>query len=301
MEKEEFYYREQVCTDTFNSLGQVYNACTSENHPLIFITEEDFKTGMSILGISALMNREIQIYAFQLMSNHIHLVIGGDEQQIMSFFNYFVDRLEYCFPGRLDLKQFKLKLFQIEDIAYFRNSIVYVNRNGFVVNSNVTPFSYPWGTSICFFQPIVSKYFKLGGMAIGTRKIRNLMHTKNADSLSDTLIIDGYVPPLEFCKVSMAELVFRDAKQYFYMISRNVETYSKIAKLLGESIYYNDNDLYIAATKIAKEQFESKDLNTLTAGQKIELAKQLHFEYNAGDKQLQRMLKINENILKSLF
>lgn len=85
MEKEEFYYREQVCTDTFNSLGQVYNACTSENHPLIFITEEDFKTGMSILGISALMNKEIQIYAFQLMSNHIHLVIGGDEQQIMSF------------------------------------------------------------------------------------------------------------------------------------------------------------------------------------------------------------------------
>ena len=67
------------------------------------------------------------------------------------------------------------------------------------------------------------------------------------------------------------------------------------------TIYYNDNDLYIAATKIAKEQFKSKDLNTLTAGQKIELAKQLHFEYNAGDKQLQRMLKINENILKSLF
>ena len=256
---------------------------------------------MSILGISALMNREIQIYAFQLMSNHIHLVIGGDEQQIMSFFNYFVDRLEYCFPGRLDLKQFKLKLFQIEDIAYFRNSIVYVNRNGFVVNSNVTPFSYPWGTSICFFQPIVSKYFKLGGMAIGTRKIRNLMHTKNADSLSDTLIIDGYVPPLEFCKVSMAELVFRDAKQYFYLISRKIETYASIAKSIGEYVFYSDSDLFLAASKIAKDTFGAAELNALTAQQKIELAKRLHFDYNASEKQLQRLLKIDKNILNSMF
>lgn len=111
-------------------------------------------------------------------------------------------------------------------------------------------------------------------------------------------VIDGYVSPLEFCDVSSAESLFRDAKQYFYLISRNVEMYSEIAKSIGESIFVND--LYIAAVKLAREQFSTNDLRTLDTGCKIELARRLHFDYNAGTKQIGRLLKIDNNLLNAL-
>lgn len=291
---------EMACENNFRNLGPVYNANTSENYPIIFVSEEDFKAGMSILAICVRMHPNVRVFAFQLMSNHIHLVIGGDSQVILEFFEYYAERLNKFFDGRICLNDLSLKLFPIGDLSYMRNAIAYVNRNGFVINNNVTPFSYPWGSSPYFFQPMAVGYSILSGEPIGIQKLRALMHTRICDSFKGLKVIDGYVSPLEFCDVSSAESLFRDAKQYFYLISRNVEMYSEIAKSIGESIFVNDNDLYIAAVKLAREQFSTNDLRTLDTGCKIELARRLHFDYNAGTKQIGRLLKIDNNLLNAL-
>lgn len=301
MDKVNFLIREQDCADVFYSLGPVYNACTPENHPIVFKTDADFKAGMSILAICALMFPRIRIYAYQLMSNHLHLVIAGEKKDIEDFFEYFRGRLDRYFDGNVDLCGYKLKLFLIEDLSYFRNAIVYVNRNGFVVNDNCTPFSYPWGSGSFFFQPMSISYARVCGKPAGIRMVREFMHTRHADGLKDVITVDGFVSPLEFCDIKTAERAFRDAKQYFYLISRNVETYANIARTIGESVFYNDNDLYLAAVKMAKDHFAAKDLHSLSASQKIDMARRLHFDFNAGDKQLQRLLKIDAEILKSLF
>lgn len=301
MEKNNYYYKEQECNDVFNRLGQVYNTCTPENHPVIFRTEEDFKAGMSILAICAKLYPQIRIFAFQLMSNHMHMVVSGDKAVIEDFFYYFKDRLDWYFEGNVDLKDFNLKFNSIDDLAYFRIAIVYTNRNGFVVLDNVTPFSYPWGTSQYFFQPLASNYAKVTAKPITVIPLRRLMHTKNVDKMKDIKVVDGCVCPLEFCDVATAESMFRDAKQYYYMISRKVEAYASVAKSLGESIFFSDNDLYIAAKTLAQNHFGANDLAVLTAYQKVELAKRLHYDYNASDKQLQRMLKIDPEILKAMF
>ena len=47
MKKTNYYVREQECEDKFRSLGNVYNANTPENHPLIFTKDDDFKAGMT--------------------------------------------------------------------------------------------------------------------------------------------------------------------------------------------------------------------------------------------------------------
>lgn len=282
-------------------MGQVYNANTPENHPIIFKTEEEFKTAMSILAACAAMCQDVKVYAFQLMNNHIHLVVGGAETDIRKFFDYFVSRLLKFFGNALNLSGFTLKLFPVSDLAYIRNAIAYVNRNGFVVNNDVTPFSYPWGSSRYFFQPFARRYEEICGRAIGVAALRSLMHSRACDHLKDLKFIDGYISPLEFCRIAEAESVFRDAKQYFYIISRNVESNSEIARSIGESIYYTDNDLYGAATKMAKEQFGDYNLKSLSVEAKLKIAKRLHYDYNAGDKQLNRLLGIDLTILRALF
>ena len=281
-------------------MGTVFNANTPENHPVVFSTDEQFKAGMTILAVCARMFPDIRFYAFQLMNNHIHLLVGGDEQRIQDFFAYYVGRLDKYFEGRLDFSEFHLKLFPVSDLSYLRNAVVYVNRNGFVVNNDVTPFSYPWGSSPYFFQPMAARYFALAGKAIGNTLLRAVMHTKSSDKFNCLKMADGYISPLEFLDIEASESVFRDAKQYFYLISRKVEAYSDVARSIGEAIFYNDNDLYTAAVKLSMEHYGCRDPRILPASENIELAKRLHFDYNAGEKQLQRLVSIDASLLKSL-
>lgn len=295
------FNKEAECGIAFRRMGTVFNANTPENHPVIFNKPADYQAAISILAVAVRMMPGITVYAFQIMSNHIHLVIGGDKQRIQEFFAYFVGRLEKYFGGRIDFSRFELKLFPVNDLSYLRNAIVYVNRNGFVVHNEYTPFSYPWGSSAYFFQPIAVRYAQVSGKAIGNSVLRSLVHSKSCDHLKDLKMVDGSISPLEFTDIHVAESVFRDAKQYFYMISRNVETYSDVARSIGESVYYNDNDLYVAATRFASGQYGMNDLRTLPVAAKLELAKYLHFEYNASIKQLQRMLSIDGDVLKAMF
>lgn len=293
---------ELECENIFRRMmGKVYNANTPENHPIIFKTETDFKAAMSIVAVSARMYPEVKVYCFQLMSNHVHFVVNGSESSIRLFFEFFVGRLKKHFANSVDLSGFTLKLFLVTDISYFRNCIAYVNRNGFVVNNDVTPFSYPWGSSRYFFHPFSRLYDVKCGRKTGVAAIRALMHSRACDHLKGLKSIDGYISALEFCHIDEAESIFRDAKQYFYTISRNIESNSEVAKSIGEAVYYTDTDLFSAASKMAKENFGSYNLKILSVESKLEMAKRLHYEYNAGDKQLNRLLGIDLALLKALF
>ena len=301
MEKDKYYFREQECADVFNRLGTVFNANTPERHPTIFNTTEDYVAGMSIFGISAMMFPKMRIFAFQLMSNHIHMVVSGDKDYIKEFFSYFKERLDRHFNSQVDLSSFELTCFPVNDLAYFRNGIAYTNRNGFVVCDCFTPFSYPWGTSPYFFQPMVKQYVRISAKPATVAWMRKVMHTHDLDICKKAFIVDGYIPPLSFCDIQTAEAVFRNAKQYFHDIARKVEAYASIAKSIGESVYFTDIDIYNIASQIAKDDYGAKDLTSLDAKHKIELARRLRFDYNAGGKQIQRMLKINDDVLKALF
>jgi len=294
------FNKEEYCEIAFRKEGTLFNANTPENHPLVFTTSEDFNAGMSILAVCAKTFSDIKIYTFQLMSNHIHLIVGGDQKITMEFFSYYVSRLDKYFEHKRDFSGFKLKLLQITDLTYLRNAIVYVNRNGFVVNNDVTPFSYPWGSSLYYFQPVAVRYAQVAGRPMGVIPLRNLMHTRSCDRFKDMKVVDGHISPLEFCEITTGERFFRDAKQYFYNISRKVERYADVARSIGEAIYYNDNDLFTAALKITMEQYGAHDLKTLPISAKIELSRHLHFDYNASAKQLQRLLSVDAELLTSI-
>ena len=304
MKNSDIFAMEQECEVLFRSLIPVYNACTSENFPLVFASDEDYKAGMSILAISAGLFPRVKILSFQLMSNHAHFVISGDAEYILEFFSFFRGRLAMWLDekgGSREARGFDLKLFPIEDLDYLRNAVAYVNRNGSIVNDAFTPLSYPWGTSAYMFQPLTERYISACGRALGVREMRSLMHSKCADCLKSVIAVDGYASPLSFCDIRLAESLFRNARQYFYTVSKKVEAFSRISKMIGEMVCFTDNDIFIAATEIANRKYGIKKLVALPAGSRIELARCLHYDYNAGDKQIQRLLKLDLNLVRSLF
>ena len=95
--------------------------------------------------------------------------------------------------------------------------------------------------------------------------------------------------------------MFRDARSYFYSLTRNVEAFSQIASRLKDSIFLTDEELYSVICSHINKEYSVKTPSQLSAPQKIDTACQMHFGYNASNQQLRRMLRLDLSILEELF
>ena len=300
MSRAGFYDRENLCQYYFDKLGCIYHLCTPENHPLIFRNDDEFKIGMNLLGIAAKSHPGIRILTFELMSNHLHQITTGRKEDIESFFTSLKRLISRCLPES-DLSGFNMYLHEIKTLENLRNAIAYTNRNGSIIDPDVCPYTNRWGANRYYFNPEAKARYEVQKQKATTRQIRNLAQSRKYDEIKDLYIVDGYISPMSFCAIYEGESLFRDARHYFTKVSRHIESYDEIATMIGEQIYYTDDDLFSAACTIAAKQYECRIPSQLPRNQKIELAKILHTKYNAGIKQLQRMLKIEQDILTALF
>lgn len=299
-----FHEKEAVCQNKFNEIRNVYHACTPENHPVILTTDQDFKTAMTLLGICIHKYKMLKLLTFELMSNHLHLVIVGNEEDIRDMFEDFKKLLHKCILNDYTCTQlinFKLTLHTVNDLENLRNVIAYVNRNGSVIDENHTPFSYIWGANRFYFNPEAVSRHQMQKRQLRVLECRTISRSRKYDDVGNLFFVDDYLSPISFCYITEGEQLFRDARQYFFKISRNIEGYEQIARLIGENLFYSDSDLFQIACSLSQKGFGCRTPHLLAKEDKIKLAKTLYHEYNAGLKQIQRMLKIDQYTLKAIF
>jgi REP element-mobilizing transposase RayT len=298
-----FAAEESRCEFVFQQLGPCWHLYTPENHPVILVTKEDYRTAMTLLAICALSFPSVRIITFQWMSNHLHITLAGPEKDIAAMFamlrkylgNYLASK------GRPEsLKGWGFKLRLIESLSDIRNVIAYNNRNGFLVHRDSTPFTYPWGGNRFFFNPDAKQRFKDCRDTIPKALIRERFHTHKFDGFAGKPFMDGLIPPPAFCYFASSEGLFRNARHYFSLISRNIESMKAIAKEIGESVFYTDDDLYSILLEICREHYDAGRPTLLPAQAKLEVARKLHYEYNASVKQISRMLKLNLSLLEGI-
>ena len=298
-----FANEEARCEYIFSTLGPFWHLYTPENHPVILVTKEDYCAAMTLLAICALNFPNVRILTFQWMSNHLHVTLSGPEKDIVALFAMLKKYLGYYLKsiGReVSLEGWDYRMRRVDSLNDIRNVIAYNNRNGFLVYSNYSPYSYPWGANKCFFNDDLAKRYEESGAVLRAEMIRRLFHTRALDSHSGLTLLDGYVCPLAFCDIKTAEGLFRNARHYFYSLSRNIERMKAVADEIGESIYYTDSDLFAALCSHCKEKYGIDKPQSLPPSGKAEMARMMHFEYNAGVKQIARMLKIDPALLESL-
>lgn len=300
MSRAGFYDRENLCQYYFDRLASVYHLCTPENHPLIFRNKGEFIIGMNLMGIAAKAHPKLKVLTFELMNNHMHLITAGLRDDIECFFICLKSLIDKCLP-ETDLSGLDMHLHEIKTLENLRNAIAYANRNGSVIDPDVCPYTYPWGANRYYFNPEAKARYQEQKRKAATRQIRVIAKSRKYDDLKNLYLIDGYISPMSFCAIADGENLFRDARHYFTKVSRHIESYDEIARMIGEQIYYTDDDLFSAACNLAAKKYDCKILSQLTKNQKVEVARILHREYNAGVKQLQRMLKIDYNVLTALF
>ena len=95
--------------------------------------------------------------------------------------------------------------------------------------------------------------------------------------------------------------MFRDPRSYFNALTRNAEAFSQIAARLKDSVFLTDDELCSATTShISKDHGVSK-VSLLNPEQRIETARHLHFNYNATNQQIRRILKLDLSVIEELF
>ena len=300
-----FSEKERVCECIFIDNGPYWHVYTDGTKMQnIFCNEEDFKIGMWCLAAALHLCKSVRAITFELMGNHVHLILAGQKEDCIKAFGLFVERLRQAFPKRqriIDWSKLKMEILPIESLQALRNEIIYVNRNAFVANPMYTPDSYPWGGGCAYFCPWLKHLATtpLGELPILTQ--RALLHTKKIAPLADLRIIDSmpFIP--SFCDIKLGESMFRDARSYFNSLTRNAEAFSQIAARLKDSIFLTDEELYSVICSHINKEYSVKTPSQLSAQQKIDTARQMHFNYNATNQQLRRMLRLDLAILEELF
>lgn len=314
-----FYDEESKCSQTFSALGDCYHLWTSERYELIFLTEEAFRHGMTVIGICARLHPEIRILSFEIMSNHMHFAVAGTEVCARDFFNSLKKYLSRHFSkaeaainrksGSLkandilratDWAGFIASTRKIETLEDLRNVIVYINRNGYVVSKAYTPFTYPWGTNRYYFNPDAVTLASLKSRPMTLRERQSAINSRVADHIEGLAMHENCALPLSFCDIASGERLFRNPSHYFYKLGRSIEGQKKIAGEISESIFYTDDELFSAISSIAREKYGCRQLVQVPAEAKLELARTMRFEYNSSAKQIQRMLKISTNTLNDI-
>lgn len=290
----------------FEEFGPVWHLCTpGELSGIIFCDRDDYVFGMNLVALCAAeFERELKILTFQIMSNHLHFIIMCNEDVVSKFFNAFKKRLQRYFTGtgRLSgLNGFTHNAFRISDERYLQTVIVYVNRNGYLVDRNVTPFSYEWGANRFFFNRFAGNEVAVKICDIGIDAKRKMFKSRNFKVPDDFLVANGYVSPLSYCHIDIAESLFRDASSYFHLCSRQVETYSVIAKEIGDKVTYTDQEIYSAVVSLCIKRYNVNSPTLLGKDAKMDVAKIMHYDYNASNKQIKRLLRIDDAVMESLF
>lgn len=299
-----FECRESSYELLFRELGPCWHLWTSEDHAIIFFNEEMFQAGMTILGFCKTLFPRVDILTFTLMSNHLHIACSGSQEDVLQMFESFKKYLGQYIKAKgydISLYDFRPQLRRLEDLSDVKNVILYDNRNATVVSSLYTPFNYPWGAGYYFFNTEAKKRYEESSVKILTRQLRKFVRSRKSNYNSELRVLDGYVSPMSFCRIEIAERLFNSPREYFHRISHNIESSKKIASEIGERMYYDDTDLYLAVMGLCRKKYNKSSVAMLNKDEKIELAKVIKFDYNASNKQICRMLRIEPTIIEALF
>ena len=297
--------REDECEEIFRENTPFWHLYSPGNlRELIVKAEKDYVEAMNVIALCASQSEHIQLLTFQVMSNHFHFIVSGDEKSVEEFGESIRKKILRIFCGSVNShisKEFAFKHILIDNLLYLRNVIAYVNRNGYLINENHTPFSYPWGANSCYFNPLHKKQNKIEFSKIAVREKKKMFRTHIVNIPDNYYITDGYINPYCYCKIELGESIFKNAQQYFTIISRRVESFAEIAKELEDKVFYTDNEIYQIVTNLCLKNYNVKKASELQAKDKLTVAILLKNKYNCTKKQIGRLLSLEQEVINQLF
>ena len=228
----------------------------SVNQQIIFEEESDFKKFLYILS-DCKEKYDFDIYAYCLMSNHIHLLLNDRNNKLSSIFQSLESRFARWYNQKYHrfghLFQERYFSSPVLDNQYFINVFIYIHANPVTSNTCQYMTEYSWSSARAYWgtdNPLVdSKYvYELVGSKDNLKRI--LSHLEYADN---NLKLDGHSSqPLYFSD----EIAFEKFKKVSNLNSPSdiqrlpkVERNGLIRRLAKEQLSYKQIARFCGITK----------------------------------------------------
>lgn len=263
-----------------------------------FRDEDDFNYGMNLIAVLS-CKKGIDIIAFVLMSNHVHIIVACDcRDAALEFIITFKQRLSSYIRNKYGVKEFlRGEAVDIREIETANGSleraVAYVQMNPVAANICQYPALYPWGTGMTFFNPFQQKGIQIGSLSL--RKQMSLLKSKFILPSEYIITEWGFISPVSYVKYKEVESLFRSPKRYNYILSNS----SKVKAMTRETGFappaFRDQSIRSAMGDLCNTLFQKSEVETLTPEQTAILLSQLRRRFSASVNQLARVTGISSD------
>lgn len=137
-----------------SSSGIYHIVLRSVNQQLIFEEESDYLKFLYILSDCKVLY-DIDIYAYCLMDNHIHLLLHSSPESLAGFFQSVGARFvlwynkKYLRNGHLFQDRFHSRV--VDNQSYFLNTLIYIHNNPVKAGICSSPSEYRWSSFLAYY------------------------------------------------------------------------------------------------------------------------------------------------------
>lgn len=256
-----------------------------------FLDDEDFKVGMNLVAVAAFICG-VTVLDFILMSNHVHFVVQGTQQDASRFIEFYKMLYSKYFGKRHGntglLRRNKVDFRLLDDSESLSSAIAYVQMNCVAANICAHPSQYPWGCGSIFFNPSRTYYKKLGDISLRSqyRMTHSRVHLPDNYQITE----NGIISPVSFVPISFVENLFRTPNRFQYYLSKS----SKAKKRLSSEALPSFRDQIILAglSDLCYTMYKKDGMEELSEAQRGEILRQLRYRFSADIAQLSRVTGI---------
>ena len=253
----------------------------------------DYIAGMNILAVVCSMRPELRLLAFVLMSNHVHFVLYGTEEQVKKFIDLYKSTLSRYIRSRYGVTKYLRHLSTtVSEVSLendgLRRLIAYVLNNPVKAGINCVALGYEWSSARCYFSGIdlLTDVVSVGSMSI--RKQRKVFHSYH--KLPDNWYVtsSGYISPMCYVDHGLVERIYGKSRSLQYFLSTSLSLRTAIA----ESMTFSDSILQAAIGELLDKKYSAESISDLDDVLKRNMLKDLKSRFSAPLKQLARVTEM---------
>ena len=260
---------------------------------LWFLDEADFVAGMNFLAINAFQSK-VTVLAFILMSNHLHIIVQGDYDDVV----LFIERLKGCHSRYLHnkygfkeyLRRSGVDVREVENKnESIERAVAYVQMNCVAANICSHPTQYQWGTGNLFFNPTKASGLSLKDLS-KRRRIRILHSCADNIPLDWKIGREGYILPESYVNREYVEYLFRTPNRMDYFL-RNSSKARKALEMAEHHLpAFKDQVIVQTLPDLCRSLFQKERFEELSEQEKSEYLRQIRYRFSSNVNQIARIL-----------
>lgn len=267
----------------------------------LFRNREDFIAGMNILAVVCSAYPQLKLLAFVLMSNHVHFVLYGNEEDAKKFINTYKSLVSRYLRNRYgQIKYLRHVATTVSEVCLenegLKRLIAYVLNNPVKAGINCIASGYEWSSARCYFNQIdmVQPPRSIGDLSY--RERIDILHSKQAIPTTWWINSCGYVDPISYIDYQHVQNIFGRSASMQYFMSATLSA----KRGSSDSIVFSDNVIQTALKEILEKKYGVYSLELLDRTLLKNLVRDLKVRFSAPAKQISRIVCIPLNDVVSM-